>query len=193
MNDQEILDKLKKQAEEESSEGTITIDKNAFPDNEPETKDENESSIDEKENTKEVYTFEDKLEYLKMSKDDIMSMILEISDNGYIEEKTSVFGNNIEVMFKSSSLGNSEDFIEMFDKLTVNTQAKAEYYLNLYSLASILVKYKGKDIEYLGVEDRAGWIRDNIPVPIYKTLLRESSNFHSKIEMLSSEDVRDFF
>ena len=197
-NDEAIMEELKKQAGEEAE---IKIDAGAFAEKEESTDEASEKKDDEapKEQANPLsqknrtLSVDEAMSKLGISKEDVFELIMEISDNGFIREEHELFGGAVKVEFKTSTLKDSSSFINLFDGLAINTQAKAEYYLNLYSVAGILEMYKDTDLSEMEVTERAGWVEENIPTPIYKTILREAAKFHMKIEILGSEEVADFF
>ncbi len=138
-------------------------------------------------------TIEEKMEELGMSKDIAIDMIMELSDSGYITEKFTLFGGKFTAEFKTAKIADTKRFVDLFDAMDVNTQAKAEYYLNLYALASILDNFNGDFLDSDDIVARANWIEEKIPVPLYKKLLDTANKFHAKIELLSSEEVANFF
>ena len=138
-------------------------------------------------------TIEEKMAAVGISKDEVVEMILQLSDDGFIERDISFFGGKFKAKFKTSTLNDTKDFISMFDKLEASTQAKAEYYMNLYSLAAILNSYNEHETLSDDIIERAKWIENHIPVPIYKALLAEASKFHSSIEVLNEKEVASFF
>jgi len=157
----------------------------------------NEPSLDELakelETQQEESSIEEKMERLGMTKDQAIDYIMQLSDNGYVEDSVSIFSGKFKALFRTAKISDTRRFVEMFDELDINTQSKAEYFLNLYSLASILRKYRDTSLEDMDIHERAKWIEDNLPTPIYKALLIEATKFHAKIELLGSEEVADFF
>jgi hypothetical protein len=87
----------------------------------------------------------------------------------------------------------SANFIDVMDEEQMNTPAKVEFYLNLFSVAAIMVRYNSKNMEKMTIEDRASWIEENIPTILYRMLLPKALDFHRKLDILSSEEVADFF
>jgi hypothetical protein len=120
-------------------------------------------------------------------------MVMQLSDYGYIEEEVSILNGKIKAVFRTSKMKDSREFVETFDKMNVNTRVKTEYYINLFALASVLIKYKDEDLSSLSIIERIRWIEDNLAAPIYKILLDKSSVFLEKIELLSSDEVANFF
>lgn len=195
-NDDKILEELRQQAGDE-----ISIDEAAFKKVE---KLETETEMDlaalgeEAEHVSPTLniptkSIEEKMEELGMSKDIAIDMIMMLSDSGYIEEDLSLFGGRFKAKFRTAKITDSKRFVDLFDALEINTQAKGEYYLNLYSLASILIEFNGKKLDDGDITARAKWIEEELPVPIYKTLIEKGNEFHSKIEILNSDEVADFF
>ena len=140
-----------------------------------------------------VETFEQRMKRLKITKDDIFDMVMQLSDDGYIEEDVSILNGKITAVFRTSKMKDSREFVETFDKMNINTRVKTEYYINLFALASVLVQYKNEDLSEMSIIERIRWIEDNLASPIYKILLDRSSIFLEKVELLSSEEVADFF
>ena len=138
-------------------------------------------------------TIEEKMHDAGLSKDTAIDMILELSDNGYIEEEVRLFGGKFTAKFKTAKLLDSKAFVDVFDAMDINTQAKGEYYLNLYALASVLIEFQDEKLNQEDVRDRAKWIENNLPVPIYKNLISKANDFHAKIELLGSDEVANFF
>jgi hypothetical protein len=128
-----------------------------------------------------------------MTKDDVIDMIMQLSDDGYIKDEVSLFGGKFKARFKTAKLTDTKKFVDVFDGMNARTAAKAEYYLNLYSLAAVLNEFNGKELPQDDIIERAKWIEDTIPVPVYKALIDEANKFHAKIEILNSEEVSDFF
>lgn len=142
----------------------------------------------------EKLSIEERMEKVGLSKDEAIDMIMMISTDGYIEHRVSIFGGKFKATFRTAKITDTKKFVEIFDEISINTQAKAEYYLNLYALASILVEFNGKKVEEgSDIVARASWIEENLPVPVYKTLLDEANDFHEKVELLNSKEVADFF
>jgi hypothetical protein len=120
-------------------------------------------------------------------------MVLQLSDDGYIEEEVRILDGKITALFRTSKMKDSREFVETFDEMNVNTRVKTEYYINLFALASVLARYKDQVLSGMTIIERIRWIEDNLAAPIYKILLDKSSKFLEKIELLSSEEVADFF
>ncbi len=138
-------------------------------------------------------TIEERLNDIGLSKDMAIEMILELSDTGYIEEDVTMFGGKFKAKFRTAKITDSKKFVDLFDSMDINTQAKGEYYLNLYALASILIEFNGEKLDESDVVARAEWIEEKLPVPIYKGLIDRANKFHAKIELLNSDEVADFF
>ena len=138
-------------------------------------------------------SFEYRMKNLGLTKDDIMDMVLQLSDDGYIEEEVRILDGKITALFRTSKMKDSREFVETFDEMNVNTRVKTEYYINLFALASVLARYKDQILSDMTIIERIRWIEDNLAAPIYKILLDKSSKFLEKIELLSSEEVADFF
>jgi len=138
-------------------------------------------------------SFEYRMKSLGLTKDDIMDMVLQLSDDGYIEEEVRILDGKITALFRTSKMKDSREFVETFDEMNVNTRVKTEYYINLFALASVLARYKDQILSDMTIIERIRWIEDNLAAPIYKILLDKSSKFLEKIELLSSEEVADFF
>jgi hypothetical protein len=137
--------------------------------------------------------FEYQMKNLGLTKDDIIDMVLQLSDDGYIEEEVRILDGKITALFRTSKMKDSREFVETFDEMNVNTRVKTEYYINLFALASVLARYKDQVLSGMTIIERIRWIEDNLDAPIYKILLDKSSKFLEKIELLSSEEVADFF
>jgi hypothetical protein len=125
--------------------------------------------------------------------DDIERMILELSDKGYVEEDVKIMGGKIKVTFRTSKMKDSRDFVETFDNMNIKTPVKSEYYINLFALASVLVKYQDTDLSEYSILERIRWIEENMAAPVYKILLSRCTIFLEKIDLLSSKEVIDFF
>ena len=138
-------------------------------------------------------SFEDKLKRLQIDRDDISDMILQLSDQGYIEENIAVLGGTITATFRTSKMRDSRQFVETFDQMDISTRVKTEYYINLFALGSVLIRYKDHDLSDLDIIERIRWIEDNLAAPIYKALLNQSSIFLEKTELLTDEQVARFF
>lgn len=196
-SEDKVLEELKKQAGD-----SIVVDEGKFK-NEEEMKEINKKDLSSLGDLAEgidpgfdipSLSIEERMEKVGMSKDTAIDMILMLSDDGFIKEEVKLFGGKFKATFKTAKITDSKRFVEIFDEMNVNTQAKAEYYLNLYALASILVEFNGKEVDHDDdVTNRAEWVEENIPVPIYKALLAEANKFHEKIELLNSKEVADFF
>jgi hypothetical protein len=120
-------------------------------------------------------------------------MILQLSDQGYIEESIEVLGGAITATFRTSKMRDSRQFVETFDQMDISTRVKTEYYINLFALGSVLVRYRDQDLSDLDIIERIRWIEDNLAAPIYKALLNQSSIFLEKTELLTDEQVARFF
>ncbi len=140
-----------------------------------------------------VKTFEEKMLDAGMSKDLAIDMILQLADTGHVEEQISLFGGRIVCKVKSPKMIDSAKFIDMLDEEEMNTPAKVEFYLNLYSMSAILIKYGDTDLSELSMRQRTKWIEEHIPTVMYKSLLPRIQKFHLKIELLSSDEVANFF
>ncbi len=140
-----------------------------------------------------VKTFEEKMSDAGMSKDSAIDLILQLADTGYIEEQISLFGGRIVCSVKSPKMIDSAKFIDMLDEEEMNTPAKVEFYLNLYSMSAILTRYGDTDLSELSMRQKTKWIEENIPTVMYKSLLPKIQKFHLKIELLSSDEVANFF
>jgi len=138
-------------------------------------------------------SIEDKLKELGLSKDEVMDMIFQLTDDGYIEERVSLYGGRLTALFRSPKMIDTAIFIDIMDEEEMNTPAKVEFYVNLYSLASILIRYKGENLEGMSIKERAKWIEENIPTALYKVILKKGLEFLRKVELLSSEEVANFF
>ena len=177
----------------------IEIDSSAFSDGnstenlEGANEETIDSLVDKLNEENEELTIEEKLKRIGITKDQAIDYIMQLSDNGFVEEDISIFGGKFKAKFKTAKISDTRKFVELFDAMDINTQAKAEYYLNLYALASILEEYNGNKLEADDIVERADWIEEHIPVPVYKTLLFEANKFHAKIELLGSEEIADFF
>lgn len=196
MDEKKVMEELKKQAGDE-----ISINEDMFKDGALDSSTD-EMTVDELADIASPgmgmpsMTIDEKMELLGLTKDQVIDMIISLSDDGYIEDDVSIFGGKFSAKFRTSKLTDTKRFIDMFDAMDINTQAKTEYYLNLYALASILLEFNGKKVDEEVDGDvirRASWIEKNIPTPIYKTLIDEANKFHQKIELLNSKEVADFF
>ncbi len=136
---------------------------------------------------------EAEMEKLGMSKDVVMDLIFQLTDDGYIEEQILLFGGRLKAVVRSPKMVDSAEFIDMMDEEQMNTPAKVEFYINMYSVAAVLVKYGKEDLSEMSIKERVEWIEKNIPTVLYKVLLPDVMKFHQKIEILSSEKVADFF
>jgi hypothetical protein len=87
----------------------------------------------------------------------------------------------------------SRDFVETFDNMNIKTEVKSEYYINLFALASVLLKYQDEDFSDMSIIERIQWIEDNMSSPVYKMLLARGTLFLEKVDLLSSKEVADFF
>jgi len=191
--DMEAINSLSESAGEQ-----MKVDASFFSDKPTNDKnDNNEPSLDDLakslEDQQKELSIEEKMERLGITKDQAIDYIMQLSDNGYVEDSVSIFSGKFKAVFRTAKISDTRKFVEMFDELDINTQSKAEYFLNLYSLASILIKYNDINLVENDIHERAKWIEDNLPVPIYKALLVEATKFHAKIELLGSEEVADFF
>lgn len=178
----EVADEISPSSKQ--AEKKVDANKVAYADRE---KDDESRVVDK---TKDI---EAELEALGISKDEVIDLIFQLTDDGYIDEHVSLFGGRLRAVFKSPKMIDSAKFIDMMDDEEMNTPAKVEFYINLYSLAAILVKYKDVDLSKKDIRDRVKWIEENIPTVMYKAILPKAMEFHRKIELLSSEEVANFF
>ncbi len=137
--------------------------------------------------------FEKQMEDAGLSKDSAIDLILQLTDSGRISEEVSLFNGRIKCQLESPKMIDSSSFIDLIDEEDMKTTAKVEFYLNLFSMAAILIEYNGNNIKELSLKQRVEWIETNIPTVIYKVLLPKIQKFHLKIELLSSEEVANFF
>jgi hypothetical protein len=128
-----------------------------------------------------------------LSKDEVVDSILQLTDDGYIEDTINFLKGRIKTVFRSPKMIDSADFIDMLDEEQMNTPAKVEFYVNLFSLAAVLVHYNDKDMVTMRIEDRVSWIEENVPTVIFRIILPKALEFHTKLDILSSEEVADFF
>lgn len=138
-------------------------------------------------------TFEERMDEVGLSRDEAIDLILQLTDNGYIEEVISIFGGKVVCIVRSPKMIDSANFIDLLDEEQMNTPAKVEFYLNLYSMAAVLMKYNNNNLSDMDIKERSQWIEENIPTVIYKAILPKVQKFHLKIELLSSDEVADFF
>ena len=156
---------------------------------------EDEQALSENsENTEEANEtlFESEMRLLKMDKDDILDMILQLSDNGEIRKNVSAFGGRVEAVLVSTKLSDTREFVTFFDKLGAKTQVMIDYYYNIYTLAQFLTEYKGETLD-TDIHKKVKFIENTIPVPVYKSLHKEALKFARKSELLTFDEVADFF
>jgi hypothetical protein len=138
-------------------------------------------------------SIEQRMESIGISKDEVVDLILQLTDDGHIDEQILLFKGRVKAKLRSPKMVDSAAFIDMMDETQMKTSAKVEFYINMFSVASVLVKYNDTDLEKLEAQDRVKWIEENIPTAIYRALLPKVLKFHEKIELLSMEEVADFF
>ena len=138
-----------------------------------------------------------RIKEIGLSEDEVIDLIFQLTDYGYIEETVSLFKGRVKALFRSPKVIDSVSFIDKLDEEQIETPAKAEFYMGLYSLAAILEGYQDRrikqDLSSLSLEDRVKWIEENLSTVVYQALLREGKKFHNKLELLMREEVADFF
>ncbi len=135
----------------------------------------------------------ERMEAVGLAKDTAIDMILQLTDVGYIKEDFSMLGGRVTMSLKSPKVLDSARFINLFDEVEMNTQAKVEFYLQLYSVAAVLDSFRGNDLSTMEIKEKTIWIEENIPTVLYKVLTPKVQDFNEKIELLSSEEVASFF
>lgn len=134
-----------------------------------------------------------KMEDIGLSKDSAIDLILQLTDTGYIEESFSLLGGRVKGVLRSPKMKDSASFVDVFDETDMNTQAKVEFYLALFSAAAVLHSYGDNLLGEMSIKERTKWIEENIPTVIYKVMLPSIQKFNEQIELLSSQEVSDFF
>ena len=138
-------------------------------------------------------TVEDKMTALGISKDQVMEMILQLTDDGFIEEALSFFKGRITIVLRSANMRTSSEFMMLLDDESLQSPAKIEYFLSLYSAAAVLEKYNDTDLSQMSVAERVDWIEVHVPTVIFKIINEKITAFHKKIEILGSDEVANFF
>jgi hypothetical protein len=192
---------MKNETAEELIKGIgIDLDDSLFEDKEnkkEETTEEKKELNEEKTETKEMLdvnpiTLEERLEKEGVTKNDLIEYVIQIADDGYLKETGSIFNNKIEFEFRTSLLSSSRDYLNFFEKNKIETQSLVEYYINLYSLASILYMYRG-EILPASIEDRTKWIENTLIGPVYAAMVARSNKFHARLDLVVSAEAESFF
>lgn len=140
---------------------------------------------------KQVETIDEKLAALKMTKDDLSNIIIELADSGSIKRTENLLQGKLPYTFETKTLSYSREYLKFFESADIDSQALVEYYMNLYSVASILSVYNGAELPD-EISDRVKWIEGEVAGPIYGILLKKSRDFHAMLELLVSTEVEDF-
>jgi len=123
---------------------------------------------------------------------DIEASMLEIIQTGEMTKHGFIFNGRIPYVFKSRGVEATDELVSFFEENPLSTIAASNFFYNLYSLASILVSYNGKELPK-DIKSRVKWIEDNIHRVPYKAILAEAGKFHRYNELLGEEEALIFF
>lgn len=139
----------------------------------------------------ETATVESEMKRLNISKDDIFDMIASIADNGFYEEKVELFGGRVSAVFRSTNVGEQKRFVELMNSLGGATRMRVDFGYNHLTMSTILREYNGENTGDT-TEERAKFV-ESIPTPVYQAVLDKLFLFSAKVNLLSTEEVLDFF
>lgn len=155
------------------------------------------------------------LKEIGKTKDDVYNAIIQLIDTETYEEELSFMDGKLIFKFKAPLPATTDAvYAIMEDKYSLSLN-RFDFTYNLLTIASILVSFKGKnlneeclkilkdkniDIESMDpiekeiaiLKCKAQKIESTIPLPIYQLLSQEAAKFHKFVYILGREDVMDF-
>jgi len=149
-------------------------------------------AIDKKQKVPEKNDFEREMDSLNLTKDDIIDMAVQIAENGYIEEEGSLLGGKVTFTMRSGKMEDTKEFVSIFENLNATKQTTVDYSFNINTVGLLVVKYNGEDTGDT-VRDRAAFMEENIPMPVFKKILRDTQLFGRKADLISDEQASLFF
>ena len=179
---------------EENTSGFDNLDNAFLTKLESLNKDNTEKEGTEEEGTKEeiLSPFELQLKELGIGKDDVLDMAIQLVETGYVEEKGALLGGKITFVFRSGKMEDSREFVDLFEALSVTKQTTVDYNFNVNTVGLILREFNGESTGDT-VQERSKYIEKNVPMPIFRKLLKEANSFGKKVGLLSEDDISLFF
>lgn len=135
--------------------------------------------------------FEKELEFLDISKTDILNMILELSDKGYIEERGAILNGKIPYEIRSTTVKQGMRMSELFEARGIKTEVAAKDFFAIHVLAGFLYSFDGEVLPDI-LEDRVKWIEGRMSGIVFKALKNKAILFSRKTDLLTFEEVEDF-
>jgi len=131
------------------------------------------------------------LKKLGKDSDDLINAIIEIGDSGTFKESGKILNGKIKYTFEIEDVFYSKEYVRFFAEKKFEMQSEVDYYLALFSLASVLKEYNGSELPS-GLLKRADVIEEKIKGIVYKILLEKADEFHSFTDILTSPKVETF-
>jgi len=125
-------------------------------------------SKDKKDEKKEKYT-----------EDELLKVFDEIIFSGEYSEDVKIRGK-LSVTLKTRTSGQISVITDKLDKEQFNLRATVEERRSILNLQDALIKYQGRDLSTIKVEEREKFL-GNLPAPIVGALLTALSNFDEKV------------
>ena len=163
-----------------------------FSEPETESTDDTNNEAEDIDKEAEETLFQREMKLLDLSKEDILVMVDSVVSKGKTSEVFTLYGGRVSFTLESVTIENYSKFIDIFENLNAKVQTTIDFYYNLYTLSSLLVNYNGKQLPE-SIEERAVYIKENIPVPVFDALVKHSFMFGRKVSLLSMKEVADFF
>lgn len=155
------------------------------------TQDEVEKKEEPKPDENAPSLFEEEMRLLSMTKTDILNMILELSDNGFIREQGAILNGKIPYEIRSTTVKQGMRMSELFEEKGLKTQVAATDFFSLHVLAGFLYSYNGTVLPDK-LDDRAEWVKENLSGIVFKALKNRAVIFSRKTDLLTYEEVEDF-
>jgi len=137
-----------------------------------------------------IFQYERKLESL--TKDDIIDMAIQLAETGQITEEASILGGRIKFTMTSGKMEDSKEFVLIFEELKAKMQTTIDYSFNIYTVGLIVTKYNGVSTGS-SVKERGLFMEKNIPMPVFRKILKTVNDFGRKVELMSHDEVIVFF
>lgn len=138
-----------------------------------------------------VSMFEKELEFLSVSKNDILNMILELSDKGFIEARGAILNGKIPYEIRSTTVKQGMRMSELFEARGIKTEVAAKDFFAIHVLAGFLYSLDGEVLPD-SLEDRVKWIEDRMSGIVFKALKNKAILFSRKTDLLTFEEVEVF-
>ena len=137
--------------------------------------------------------FKNALSKINLSEADAFDLIMDIANNGHFEKDYSIFKGAVKYTLRSSNLYDAADFLKHVEEEDLRSESRTSFVLGLYVLASVLHDYNGTLLSELDINERAEFIKKNVPPVFFKAIRIQASKFSEITEILGTDEAADFF